>query len=177
MDIAWDGINRAQTLTDPAASARSALADSAGAFDWPRVFGLISEHREMVNSRRPGGKSPCAPLHRAAYAGAPAEVAHRLIEMGAWRTPRNGRGERSLDVAERKGDHHPREALEPVLKHRVPLGVLLKIQSYFHEVIRGRIDRELPDHGSVHIPEHWNSLLFMAACRDRPLACWPAQDD
>src|SRR5438045_3318871 len=154
MDIVWDGITRAEALTDSAVTARSALADAAKAYNWSRVFEIVSEHRGWVNSCRLGGKSLFAPLHQAAHAGAPVEVVHRLIEMGAWRTLQNARGERPVAVAERKGHHHLREVLEPVLEHRVPLGVLLQIQSHFHEVIRGRVDwelqlpdRDLPDHG------------------------------
>lgn len=152
MDIIWDGITQAGTLSDWAATARSALADAAKAYNWPRVFELISEHREFANSCRPGGKSLFAPLHQAAHAGAAVEVVHRLIELGAWRTLQNARGERPVDVAERKGHHHLRGVLEPVLKHRVPHGVLLRIQFHFHEVIRGRIDRQLPEHG-LRLPE------------------------
>jgi len=167
MDIVWDGITRVETLNDWAATARAALANAAKAYDWPRVFELISEHREYANSCRPGGKSLFAPLHQAAHAGAPVEVIHRLIEMGAWRTLQNARGERPVDVAERKRHQHLREVLDPVLKHRVPLGVLLKIQSHFHEVIRGRIDRELPDHG-LRLPE-LEPLLEL----DRPQMWFP----
>ena len=57
--------------------------------------------------------------------------------------------------------------LEPVLKHRIPLGVLSKLQSLFHEVIRGRIDRELPDHG-LRLPE-LEPLLEL----DRPQMWFP----
>lgn len=152
MDILWDGIRRAETLNDWAATARGALANGAKAYDWPRVFELISEHREFANSYRPGGKSLFAPLHQAAHAGAPVEVVHRLIGMGVWRTLQNVRGERPVDVTERKGHQHLRQVVEPVLKHRFPLGVLLKIQSHFHELIRGRIDRELPGQG-LRLPE------------------------
>ena len=167
MDIVWDGTTGAEALNDWAATARSALADAAKAYNWPRVFELISEHREFVNSCRPGGKSLFAPLHQAAHAGAAVEVVHRLIELGAWRTLQNARGERPVDVAERKGHQHLREVLEPVLKHRVPHGVLLNIQSHFHEVIRGRIDRKLPDHG-LRLPE-LEPLLEL----DRPQMWFP----
>lgn len=152
MDIVWDGITRPETLTDSAATIRCTLADAAKAYDWPGVIKLVSEHRQLINSCRPGGKSLFAPLHQAAHAGAPVEIVHRLIEIGAWRTLQNARGERPVDVAERQGRHHLREVLEPVLKHRVPLGILLRIQSHFHQVIRGRIDRPIPNHG-LRLPE------------------------
>lgn len=167
MDVVWDGITRAETLNDWAKTARIALADAAKAYNWPRVFELVSEHRELINACRPGGKSLFAPLHQAAYTGAPLDVVHRLIEMGAWRTLQNARGERPMDVAERRGHGHLRQVLEPVWKHRVPLGVLLKIQFHFHEVIRGRIDRKLPGHG-LRLPE-LEPLLEL----DRPQMWFP----
>ncbi|HVC92739.1 MAG TPA: hypothetical protein VND64_03565 [Pirellulales bacterium] len=37
-------------------------------------------------------------------------------------------------------------------KHRVPLGVLLKIQTNFHVVIRGRADRLVQEH-ALRLPE------------------------
>lgn len=152
MDVIWDGITRAETLNAQAATARSALADAARAYNWPRVFELVSAHRELVNSCRLGGKSLFTPLHQAAHAGAPVEVVRRLIEMGAWRTLQNARGERPVDIAERQGQDHLREVLAPVLKHRIPIGVLLKMQFHFHEVIRGRAARLVEEH-ALRLPE------------------------
>ena len=152
MDIVWDGITQSGVLYEQAEITRSALADAAKAYNWARVIELIAEDRSLANSCRLGGKSLFAPLHQAAYAGANPEVVHRLVELGAWRTLQNSRGERPIDVAERRGHYHLRGALEPTLKRHVPCGVLLKIQGYFHEVIRGRIDRELPNHG-LRLPE------------------------
>ena len=167
MDIIWDGITQSETLNEDAANTRIALADAAKSYKWSTVFELLSKYGDFVNSCRPGGKSLYAPLHQAAYAGAPADIVHRLLELGAWRTLQNARGERAVDVAERKGHHQLRETLEPVLKHQVPIGVLLKIQSHFHEVIRGRIDRELPNHG-LRLPE-LEPLLEL----DRPQMWFP----
>ena len=152
VDIVWDGITRPETLHEEAAQIRHALADAAKSYNWPRVFDLLSEHKELVNTTRPGGSSLYAPLHQAAHGGAPVEVAQRLIGMLAWRTLQNARGERPVDVAERRGHRHLLGVLAPEHKHLVPVGVLLKIQSHFHAVIRGRIDRQLPDHG-LRLPE------------------------
>jgi hypothetical protein len=167
MEITWDGITRTDALTESAAHARASLVNAAKAYDWPRVIELVSECRESVNSCRPDGKALFAPLHQAAHAGAPVEVVHRLIEMGAWRTLQNARGERPVDVAERKGHLHLREILEPVISHCVPIGVLLKVQSHFHDVIRARIDEQLPDHG-LRLPE-LEPLLEL----DRPQMWFP----
>ena len=81
MDVVWDGITRSETLNESAANARSALAEAAKGYNWSRVFELVSEHNELVNSCRPGGKSLYAPLHQAAHGGAPVDVMKQLIEM------------------------------------------------------------------------------------------------
>jgi hypothetical protein len=72
--------------------------------------------------------------------------------MGAWRTLQNSRGERPVDVAEKRNNTHLLGILTPVLVRRVPLGVLLKIQSHFHAVIRGRC-AELVDRYRLRLPE------------------------
>jgi hypothetical protein len=91
-------------------------------------------------------------LHQVAHGGAPLAIAKRLITMGAWRTLQNARGERPVDVAERMGHKHLLSVLEPRHKRRVPLGVLLKLQSHFHSVILGRIEREFQIYG-LRLPE------------------------
>ena len=152
MDICWDGIQLLQTLNEDAAKGRSELANAARVHNWSRVFELLGEHPEWINACRPGGTSLFAPLHQAAYGGAPFDVIQRLLELGAWRTLQNARGERPVDVAERRGNNQLLDALEPVHKHRVPIGVLLKIQSHFHDVIKGRVDRLITEH-ALRLPE------------------------
>lgn len=150
--MVWDGITRLDALTNDEVQARIQLADAAKSYDWPTVFELLSRHGDWVNASRLGGKTQYAPLHQAAHAGAPIEIVDQLIRMGAFRTLQNARGERPIDVAERRGHYQLREILAPQLKHLIPVGVLLKIQFHFHEVIRGRIDRQLPNH-ELRLPE------------------------
>lgn len=50
------------------------------------------------------------------------------------------------------GHWHLQEVLSSVLRQHVPAGILLKIQSGFHDVIRARIDRQLPEH-KLRLPE------------------------
>lgn len=145
MDIIWDGITRAEMLDADVAKLRHTLADAAKNYNWPRVFQLLTKHKEQVNSTRPDGSSLYAPLHQAAHGGASVEVAERLISLMAWRTLRNARGERPVDIAERRGHQHLVGVLAHDYKHHVPIGVLLKIQAHFHAVIRGRIEQPLPD--------------------------------
>jgi hypothetical protein len=145
MDMTWDGVTEAKDLSEDWAALRHQLADAARDARWDQVFELLREKPEAVNSSRLGGKSGFAPLHQAAYTGAATTVAQHLIELGAWRTLQNARGERPIDVAVRRGHAHLFSVLCPVLKHEVPNGVLLKIQSGFHEVIRGRVEEPLPD--------------------------------
>jgi hypothetical protein len=152
MDVLWNGITRAETLNDEAASAASALADAAREYKWARVCELVREHRGFINFCRPGGKSHYAPLHQAAHGDAAVEFVRQLVELGAWRTLQNARGERPVDVAARKHHKGLLGILEPVYKHRVPIGVLLKIQAHFHDVIRGRADQLVREH-ALRLPE------------------------
>jgi len=152
MDIIWDGITQADALNEAAVKMRHSLSDAAKSYDWPRVFELLAQDISLVNTTRLNGTALYAPLHQVARGGAPVEIAQRLIGFGAWRTLQNARGERPVDVAERCGHRHLLKVLTPEHKRHVPIGVLLKIQAHFHAVIRGRIDRELPDH-RLRLPE------------------------
>lgn len=144
MDIVWDGVLQAKDLNHDVAAFRSRLANAARDDDWDRVLRMLGERPEAVNSSRPDGKSRFAPLHQAAYLGAPVEVVGKLLELGAWRTLQNARGERPLDLARTRGHAHLDAALVPEVQHDVPGGVLLRIQAEFHAVIRGRLDGPLP---------------------------------
>jgi hypothetical protein len=152
MDIIWDGVTRAETLQDQWLAIRSVLADSAKTGDSSKVLGILGKHTELTNTFRPGGKALYAPLHHAAYGGASVEVVNRLIELGAWRTLQNSRGERPVDVAERRDHGHLLDVLEPVFRRRVPFGILGKIQTHFHGVIRGRADSLVQQH-ALRLPE------------------------
>jgi hypothetical protein len=151
-DVVWDGIVRSEGLDESYARIRQGLADAAKSYDWPRVLAVLGEDQKLVNTTRPGGSSLYAPLHQAAYGGAPTDVVLRLIGMGAWRTLRNARGERPLDVAERQRHSHLHDILAPQVKQSVPLGVLLKVQFHFHGVIRGRADTLVTKNG-LRLPE------------------------
>jgi hypothetical protein len=152
VDIVWPGITRAETLNESAGKARTALADAAKGYRWPRMFELLSEHPQLINYARPGSASLYAPLHQVAHAGALASVAQRLIGLGAWRTLQNFRGERPVDLAARMGHAHLIEALEPEFARYVPARELLAIQEHLHAVIRGRAEREVNKH-ALRLPE------------------------
>ena len=70
-DVRWDGITQAKSLIEEAVQTRHALADAAKGADWSRVFKLLSEDRQWANSVRLDGSSWFAPLHQAAWHGAP----------------------------------------------------------------------------------------------------------
>jgi hypothetical protein len=146
MEPVWDGLTRPESLGEDSVRVRQRLAAAAKSYDWPRVLAVLSENPELVNTTRPGGSSLYAPLHQAAHGGAPAEIVHKLIGFGAWRTLQNVRGERPVDIAERRRHSHLLGILAPDLKRRVPPGILLKIQAHFHAVILGRAEREVREH-------------------------------
>lgn len=152
MDIAWDGITRAVGLPEDAVQVRHALADAARDADWALVFELLTTHRELVNSTRLDGLSWYTPLHQTAHGDAPVEVIRRLVDLGAWRSLRNARGERAVDVAERCGHQRLIGALTPEYRHEVPLEDLRNIQRHFHAVIQGRTEALIREH-ALRLPE------------------------
>ncbi len=130
MDVVWDGITRSETLAGWGLRIRQRLADRTRSYDWPGALAILSEHPEYVNATRPGGQSLYAPLHQAAHGGAPARVIVDLLNLGAWRTLQNARGERPVDIARKRGHGHLIPSLEPVLERQVPLGILLTVQEH-----------------------------------------------
>jgi hypothetical protein len=152
MDVVWDGIVLSKVLNEGNLQVRQDLANAAKNYQWPRVLMILCEHEELVNTTRPDGSSLYASLHQAAHGGAPGEVIQRLVELGAWRTLQNARGERPLDIAEKQGHLHLLGVLAPELKRRVPYGILLKVQSHFHAVIRGRAG-DLVKEACLRLPE------------------------
>jgi hypothetical protein len=134
----WPGVTREETLSEWALIARRKLADAAKSYDWDTAFEVLAANREFVNAPRPGSVALYAPLHQAAHGGAPEDVVRRLLGLGAWRTLQNSRGERPVDVATRLGRASLVPLLEPAYQRQVPHGILLKIQSQFHDVISER---------------------------------------
>ena len=152
MDIIWDGITKAKTLQVDATQTRHVLADAAKRGDWPHVLEFLTKEPQWINSSRPDGSAWYAPLHQAAWHGAPLAIAQQLLDLGAWRTLRNAQGERPVAVADRRGHRHLIDALTPVCKHYVPLGVLLRVQAHFHAVIHGRVEQLVEEH-KLRLPE------------------------
>lgn len=152
LEIVWDGVTQAQTLSDEQLAVRYAFADVAKRGDWAAVFELLRQDGDLINRCRPGGAAQFSALHKAAFSGASKKIVQRLIDFGAWRTLQNARGERPIDVATRCGNKHLVGILTPALKHHVPAGVLLKIQNFFHGVIAIEGGRLIEEH-ALRLPE------------------------
>lgn len=159
--ICWDGLTQARSCSAEEAIARHALADAARDAEWTRVFEILSNYRKWwdptrhgswVNATRLDGSSWYAPLHQAAWHGAAVAVAERLIGLGAWRTLRNARGERPLEIARRRGNRHLLHVLAPEYKQDIPHEDLSGIQAQFHAVIRGRA-AHLVDEQRLRLPQ------------------------
>ena len=79
-------------------------------------------------------------LHQAAHLGAPVDVVHQLVTMGAWRTARAIRAPSEdmtpLDIARSAGFDHLYEVLSPVLRHTIKPKTLSGLERKLHELIR-----------------------------------------
>lgn len=146
----WDGIISADVASDD--SDRQDLANYARDYDWNKVLQLVVARPELINTTRPGGHSLFAPLHQAAHGGADLEVIQQLIDLGGWRTLRNAEGERPFDIAKHKRHAHLLEILSPIHKRTVSDRILARIQTQFHELIRGTI-KDLPTSDLLRLPE------------------------
>ena len=106
MSVQWDGMTQPETINESSLQSRIKLADAAKAGDWTKVLTMLESDSSLINVCRPGGKSLFAPIHQAAYCGVSESVVQRLLDAGAWRTLQNSRGERAVDVAQRRGHAH-----------------------------------------------------------------------
>lgn len=134
-DHEWDGATLRQTYRAEELRIRDQVADAARDGHWEQLFEILG-HR--VNRIRPGGKEAFTPLHQAAWHGAPADVARKLIDLGAWRTVRNARGLTPQDIAVERGHAHLAEVLTPVIRHPLEDALVKDLENQLHLLIRGR---------------------------------------
>ncbi|MFF0170222.1 hypothetical protein [Streptomyces prasinus] len=146
----WDGHIRREYVHSDEEAKRDELADAALAGNWPRVLSIVTLaaksqtlNRGWINAVRLGGHRRYAPLHQAAWHGAPADTVEALLSCGAWRTLRNSDGKRPLDIAHERGHYHLTRILQPEIKHHVPGEVLADLQRNLHALI-SRYDRDAP---------------------------------
>lgn len=109
----WPGVIDPTALKSEVVDESNRLADAAKSADWDSVFRLLDASFWLgPNHWRIGGTSWYAPLHQAAWHGAPAKVVERLLELGAWRSLRDAEGHRPVDLAASRGHAHLLPLLE-----------------------------------------------------------------
>lgn len=150
--LVWDGVILSKVLSADEREVRHHLADAAKHYNWDAVVLALHRRKALVNATRPDGTSLYTPLHQAAYGGASEAVVGDLLELGAWRTMHNARGERAVDVAEKRGHTHLVPLLTPDLRRPVPAAILAKMQEYFHATINGRADA-LVQRAGLRLPQ------------------------
>jgi hypothetical protein len=123
-ELCWDGITKSKTLTVNAARERHHLADRAKNCDWVGLLKILEIDSRLVNTTRPDGKAKYAPLHHAAYGGAPEHLVSELLRLGAFRTLRDSQGHRPVDIARNRSHRHLLTILEPVSERRIRPDVL-----------------------------------------------------
>ena len=152
MVFVWDGITSGNDLKEPFRQVRHRLADAGRGGDWPVLLEILRLDRGLVNVWRPDGSAYYTPLHHAAYGGAQAAVVEELVDLGGWRTLRDARGERPVDIARRRGHAHLLYVLEPVIRRPVPAQTLEAIRHHFHAVICERAEA-LVRKSALRLPE------------------------
>lgn len=163
-EVVWKGAQAPEAWSPEEVVRSHALADAAKRYDWPKVLSLLEAPEADVNGWRIGGKSGYTALHQAAHGGAPAEIVHRLLERGAFRSLKTLKGQRAVDIARQRGHEHLTDLLTPAPLLTVDQGKLERIEAGVHSVIRGRegigplldrADMRLPDLAVLtEIPGH-----------------------
>jgi hypothetical protein len=138
----WPGVIDPGLLKEEAVARNHRLADAAKAGRWPEVFEVLDLPWVGPNSWRLGGSSWFAPLHQAAWHGAPAEVVSSLLSLGALRSLPARDGRTAYDVAAARGHDALLELLRPEPSPLPPERVAA-LDTLLASVIDGRLT--LPD--------------------------------
>lgn len=110
-EVVWLGSADRDELNPEIVAKRDALADASRAGTWREVFALLDRDPDLVNAWRIGGASWFAPLHQAAWHGAPVDVVAELLERGAWRTLPAANGQTPQQIAVEHGHDATAELL------------------------------------------------------------------
>ncbi|MFD8597846.1 ankyrin repeat domain-containing protein [Kitasatospora sp. NPDC059646] len=134
----WDGVAERGQYKEAYQAQLDEVADAAYRGDWPALVAVVEKSPGLANTRRTGGRSGWAPLHQAAWHGAPPEVVRQLLRAGAWRTLRAADGERPVDVAVRLERHELVGLLEPAPLRPLADRSLRAMEEYLHALVRIR---------------------------------------
>lgn len=121
----WHAAMDRDAYAEPFLATVDAIADAARAGRWSDVFAALDTKSSDGTTSHPnlwriGGSSGFAPLHQAAWHGAPVEVVRELVGRGAWRTLRTVDGRDAASIARQRGH----EKLIPELQPPPPTGDL-----------------------------------------------------
>ena len=169
--------------------ARREVIDSAKAGNWSNMLRILNygsflkemtesapeHHRRchrLINCTRAGGKAWYAPLHHAAWNGAPRSVVQELLDLGAWRTLRTSRGERPMDIAVRRGHRRLVEILTPECPRPVSEWLIERIEIYFHAVMMGRAARQIKEN-RLRLPQLSPLLEYLDSTCWCTVGAWP----
>jgi hypothetical protein len=134
-DHEWDGATLRATYREDELLVRDRISDAARDAQWATLFEIVGPR---INRTRPGGKEGFAPLHQAAWHGAPVDVVQQLIARGAWRTLRTAAGRTALEIAAEREHAHLAGILRPVIRHPLDESLLRGLENQLHLLIRGR---------------------------------------
>lgn len=132
------------------------LWDQALRGQWDQLLESVAGAKpwHYVNAFCPWHEAHHSFLHLAAEQGADQRIVERMIEMGAWRSLQNGKGQRPIDVARKAGSDHLVEMLKPCFEREVPFAVLLEMQHHFHGAMRrwDNLGGQFANHG-IALPQ------------------------
>lgn len=152
MDAVWCGVVEAKSFSENEQNIRKELEQAVKTRKWDEMFAVLGKRPYLVNAAFLDDPKWNAPLHQLVEDNAPAEIVEKAAKLGAWLTLKDFNGNKAVDIANRKGNQHLVEDLNPVYCHPLNPEMLSKIQEYFHQVIIGRIN-VIPEWRSFRLPD------------------------
>jgi hypothetical protein len=134
----WPGVADRTAFNPAVVDAGDRLADAARTGAWDSVFAVLGENLVGPNHWRTGGQSLYAPLHQAAWHGAPLNVVARLLDAGAWRSLREAAGKRPVDIAGERGHLHLLDVLATADPSEPELAKYRSWDQHLHALISER---------------------------------------
>ena len=132
-------ITRRQDADNNFIEANNIIATASRDGQWELLFRQLEEFPELINYPRILGTALYTPLHQAARNGASVKIVELLLSLGAFKTPKNAKGETPQDTARRSKHKHLLSILESRPLHTVSTNDLFRLTQHFQALVNERL--------------------------------------
>lgn len=151
--VDWPGVVGAGQMLPEAAATRRMFIRMADAGDWAGVTDMLRADADLVHAISPEDGERSTVLHLAARNAADLDVIAAILRAGAWRSLRDARGRRPVDIARTRRIETLLAALQPALRHDVPRAHSRALERGFRAVILGRLKEGRLSPNGLRLPQ------------------------